>query len=93
MQPFKDTSVVIPAFNEVDGIGPTLEQLSASLPGAEIIVVDDGSSDGTAGLVERHPNVTLIRHGFNRGYGAALKTGMEHGAAVSYDRLAELLKS
>ena len=76
MQPFKDVSIVIPAFNEVGGIGPTLEQLSASLPGAEIIVVDDGSSDGTAELVEKYPDVTLIRHGFNRGYGGALKTGM-----------------
>lgn len=67
---------MIPAFNEVDGIGPTLEQLSVSLPGAEVIVVDDGSSDGTAKLVEKYPDVLLIRHGFNRGYGAALKTGM-----------------
>jgi glycosyltransferase involved in cell wall biosynthesis len=75
LQPFDDVSVVIPAFNEVDGIGPVLDQLSA-LPGAEIIVVDDGSSDGTAGVVERQPHVRLIRHGFNRGYGAALKTGM-----------------
>jgi glycosyltransferase involved in cell wall biosynthesis len=76
LQLFEDVSVVIPAFNEVGGIGPTLEQLSASLPGAEIIVVDDGSSDGTAELVEKHADVTLIRHGFNRGYGGALKTGM-----------------
>ena len=76
MQPFNDVSVVVPAFNEVGGIGPTLEQLSASLPDAEIIVVDDGSSDGTAELVEKYPGVTLIRHGFNRGYGGALKTGM-----------------
>ena len=76
MEPFDDVSVVIPAFNEAGGIGPTLQQLSASLPGAEIIVVDDGSSDGTAEIVEKYPEVTLIRHGFNRGYGAALKTGM-----------------
>jgi glycosyltransferase involved in cell wall biosynthesis len=76
LEPFVDVSVVIPAFNEADGIGPTLQQLSASLPGAEIIVVDDGSSDGTADIVRCFANVTLIRHGFNRGYGAALKTGM-----------------
>lgn len=78
MEPFDDVSVVIPAFNEAGGIGPTLLQLSAALPAAQIIVVDDGSSDGTAGIVEQYPEVTLIRHGFNRGYGAALKTGMMH---------------
>ncbi|HEY2210454.1 MAG TPA: glycosyltransferase family 2 protein [Bradyrhizobium sp.] len=80
MQSFKDVSVIIPAFNEVGGIGPTLEQLSVSLPDAEIIVVDDGSSDGTAELVEGYPSVTLIRHGFNRGYGGALKTGMANAS-------------
>lgn len=76
LEPFDDVSVVIPAFNEAGGIGPTLQQLSASLPDAEIIVVDDGSSDGTADIVGSFPGVILIRHGFNRGYGAALKTGM-----------------
>lgn len=76
MVSFEDVSVVIPAFNEAGGIGPTLEQLSRSLPDAEIIVVDDGSSDGTAELVKRYTSVTLIKHDFNWGYGGALKTGM-----------------
>ncbi|WP_187435543.1 glycosyltransferase family 2 protein [Bradyrhizobium hipponense] len=80
MRPFEDVSVIIPAFNEAGGIGPTLEQLSLAVPGAEIIVVDDGSTDGTAEVVGKYPNVTLMRHGFNRGYGAALKTGMAHAS-------------
>lgn len=73
---FEDISIVIPAYNEVNGIGKTLESLLSTFNNAEIIVVDDGSEDGTAEIVERFPDVTLIKHGFNRGYGAALKTGM-----------------
>lgn len=73
---FEDVSIVIPAFNEVNGIDKTLEHLCADLAGAEIIVVDDGSTDGTAEVVKRFADVTLVQHGFNRGYGAALKTGM-----------------
>lgn len=69
-------SVVIPAYNEEDGIGPTLAGLRAALPQAEVIVVDDGSADRTAERAEAIEGVRVLRHPFNRGYGAALKTGM-----------------
>jgi len=77
-------SVVIPAFNEEQGILPILQRVlslrpqlaAAGLEGPEVIVVDDGSRDRTAELVGAVPDVRIIRHGENRGYGAALKTGM-----------------
>ena len=47
-----------------------------SFPAAEIIVVDDGSSDATGAVAAQHAGVRILRHAFNRGYGAALKTGM-----------------
>jgi glycosyltransferase involved in cell wall biosynthesis len=73
---FARLSIVIPAYNEEAGIRETLGGLLSAVPGAEIIVVDDGSSDGTAKVAAEHPGVTLAQHPFNRGYGAALKTGM-----------------
>jgi glycosyltransferase involved in cell wall biosynthesis len=73
-------SVVIPAYNEAEAIGPILEQVQSVLSEAqldgEIVVVDDGSTDGTADEVIRHQRVRLIQHAYNRGYGAALKTGI-----------------
>ncbi len=72
-------SVVIPAYNEENGIGPVLDTLKSVLDNAyvdyEIIVVNDGSSDGTATAAEGH-GVRLIQHRKNRGYGASLKTGI-----------------
>jgi len=74
-------SIVIPAYNEEHGLGPVLEALLADMAQAgglfEIIVVDDGSGDETAVIAAQYP-VTLLRHRVNKGYGAALKTGIRH---------------
>ena len=72
-------SIVIPVFNEVESIGAVLEGVRSSIPEsirAEVIVVDDGSTDDSARLVEEFPDVLLIRHGRNLGTGAAKKTGI-----------------
>ncbi len=74
-------SVVVPCFNESGRIGATLERLrdffDGQSYGAELIVVDDGSTDGTASVVaEGHPDVRLVRYGTNRGKGHAVKQGM-----------------
>ena len=71
-----ELSIVIPAFNEEGGIAETLRYLTQEVPGAEVIVVDDGSRDATTQVASRFAAVEVVRHPFNRGYGAALKTGM-----------------
>ena len=63
-------SVIVPAFNEEPGLRTVLDELVRACHGAEIIVVDDGSTDGT-GRVAREFPVTVITHPINRGYGAA----------------------
>jgi glycosyltransferase involved in cell wall biosynthesis len=68
-----DLSVLIPAYNEADGIRSVVEGIIAQQPGAEIIVCDDGSADGTSAALDGLP-VRVIRHRVNRGYGAAWKT-------------------
>lgn len=75
-QLFSRISIVIPAFNEELGIEGALRDLREQAPGAELIVIDDGSSDRTAQAVLSFPGIVLAQHPFNRGYGAALKTGM-----------------
>jgi glycosyltransferase involved in cell wall biosynthesis len=68
-------TLLIPAYNEERGIGPVLEQVKAlGLPG-EILVVDDGSTDGTYQAAQI-PGITVLRHDVNRGYGQSLKTGI-----------------
>jgi len=70
-------TVVIPAFNEAETIGPVVEQLQKHVDTLvkEVIVVDDGSTDETGEIATRL-GATVIRHVRNRGYGAALKLGI-----------------
>jgi dolichyl-phosphate beta-glucosyltransferase len=81
-------SIVIPAFNEVDRLEPTLrrviEYCRAEKPAWEILVVDDGSTDGTVALAHRigleAPELRVIELGGNRGKGAAVRAGMRAAA-------------
>jgi glycosyltransferase involved in cell wall biosynthesis len=85
----RGVSVVIPAFNECGAIEATIAEVREALaeaedyPDSEIIVVDDGSSDGTADLAEA-AGARVIRQPHNRGYGASLKMGF---AAALYDKV------
>ncbi len=68
-------SVVMPAYNEAASIRAVVERVLVELPGAELIVVDDGSRDGTAGELLGLP-VQVVRHPYNKGNGAAVKSGI-----------------
>ncbi len=74
-------SIIIPAYNEEVGIKQVLDRLTALNyhKNYEIIVVNDGSSDNTAAIVSEYP-VTLAKHNVNKGYGAALKTGIRNAS-------------
>ncbi|HKT79431.1 MAG TPA: glycosyltransferase family 2 protein [Vicinamibacterales bacterium] len=78
-------SVIVPVFNEVRTVQELLHRVRAVPIDLEVIVVDDGSTDGTRDLLARLPlDVKVILHDRNRGKGAALRTGF---AAASGDVL------
>lgn len=67
-------SIIIPAFNEAEVIGSIVNSIHSAFPESEIIVVNDGSTDSTAGEIVAS-GVIVLNHDHNRGYGASLKTG------------------
>ena len=70
-------SIVVPACNEAQAIGAVVRELAASARWKEIIVVDDGSSDAT-GEEAHAAGARVIRHPYNKGNGAAVKTGIRN---------------
>lgn len=72
-----DVTIIIPAHNEEEGITDVITQLKELSGNYEILVVDDGSTDDTHKLASE-TGVKVIRHPYNKGYGAALKTGIRN---------------
>jgi glycosyltransferase involved in cell wall biosynthesis len=73
-------SVIIPAYNEAENIGKVLKKLKPYVDahGFEVIVVNDASTDNTAGVVADFSYVKLINQPYNKGYGTALKAGVRY---------------
>lgn len=76
--------VVIPALNAARHLGPLLDEIRALHPELRLLVVDDGSSDGTAQTARDHGAETIV-HPVNRGKGAALLTGFAWAGAEGLD--------
>ena len=79
-RPWSLLTVIIPVFNEAQTIDQLLRSVLAAPYNKQLIVVDDGSTDGTTEILERwegHPQVELLAHSKNRGKGAAIRTGLE----------------
>jgi glycosyltransferase involved in cell wall biosynthesis len=79
-----DTLVFIPAWNEEGNLAAVLDELHRELPDADVLVVDDGSTDGTAGVARAH-GAEVLSFGENRGLQAGIAAGytwaLEHGYA------------
>jgi dolichol-phosphate mannosyltransferase len=75
----------LPVYNEARHVTPVLDQVVCNA--ADVLVVDDGSTDGTRDLLAARTDVTVVTHEKNRGYGAALKTAFDYAIEHKYDVL------
>jgi glycosyltransferase involved in cell wall biosynthesis len=75
--------ILIPAFNESQSVGKLVRRLSRLLPGFDILVIDDGSTDDTVRQVPH--NTTVVSLPFNLGIGGAMQTGYRFAALNNYD--------
>lgn len=75
----------LPVYNEASHVREVLREVRRYAD--DILVVDDGSTDGTAERLAGIPGITVVRHEPNRGYGAALRTAFDHAITHGYDVL------
>lgn len=76
--------VIVPAWNEQENVGHTVEEIRATLPGTDMLVVDDGSSDSTAD-VARAAGARVLVLPFNLGVGGAMRAGYAFAKRYGYD--------
>ena len=83
------TLVAIPALNEAATIGAVIDDVRRAVPGAHVLVVDDGSTDGT-GQVARRAGVTVVRLPFNVGVGGAMRTAFVYAQRQDFDVVVQM---
>ncbi|MCD2201060.1 glycosyltransferase family 2 protein [Halobacterium sp. KA-4] len=81
------TVAVLPAYNEADTVGPVIEGTREHVE--EVVVVVDGSSDGTADVAREH-GATVVEHVFNTGVGGAVRTGYQYAIQHDYDFILQI---
>lgn len=73
------TTVIIPVYNEQDAVAKIILELKTEYPQLKIIAVDDSSTDNSyQEIMKLGPMVTVLKHRYNKGYGASLKTGLKN---------------
>jgi len=86
--------VVLPTFNEAENVGEVLRRVRTALPASDVLVVDDGSPDGTADLAEAAATevggVHVLRRPGKAGLGSAYRAGFRWGLERGYDALVEM---
>lgn len=75
----------LPVFNEVNTVSPVLDEVARYAD--DILVIDDGSTDGTRELLQERIDIVLIEHQANKGYGGALRTAFNYAIELDYDIL------
>jgi len=78
----------LPVFNEVNYVNEILDQVGQYI--ADVLVVDDGSTDGTSGLLAARSDIQVVRHETNQGYGAALRSAFDYACAEGFDGVVTL---
>lgn len=84
-----DTLVIMPAWNESEAVGNTIQEVFDYGPPCDVLVVDDGSRDSTA-KVARKAGATVIQLPFNMGVGGAMRTGFKYAKIHGYERVIQV---
>ncbi len=84
-----DTLVIMPAWNESESVGNTVQEVFAFGPPCDVLVVDDGSRDNTA-QVARDAGATVIQLPFNMGVGGAMRTGFKYAKSRGYSQVIQV---
>src|SRR5262245_62252488 len=86
--------VLLPTYNEIENIEEVLRRTRAALPEADVLVIDDGSPDGTADRAEKLEvevgGIEVLRRATKAGLGSAYRTGFRVGLARGYDVMIEM---